>query len=77
MKKIAVAVMIILFISSHFETAQPSAADCLDACTTACVQKDQRLMQRCDRKCQIKCDPDSYSVKNGRAALQLENENLP
>ncbi|KAJ0080936.1 hypothetical protein Patl1_11980 [Pistacia atlantica] len=66
MKKIIVVVMIIVFIFSHFETVQPSAADCYDACSTACVQKDSRLMQRCDRKCQIKCDPDSSTVKTGR-----------
>ncbi|KAL5854913.1 hypothetical protein ACOSQ4_004715 [Xanthoceras sorbifolium] len=41
------------------EIVDSSAADCNDACSTACVQPDSRLMQRCDRKCQIKCDPAS------------------
>ncbi|PON83898.1 hypothetical protein TorRG33x02_203380 [Trema orientale] len=41
------------------ERVAADAADCYDACSTACVQPNTRLMQRCDRKCQIKCGPDS------------------
>ncbi|KAK4271107.1 hypothetical protein QN277_019847 [Acacia crassicarpa] len=65
MKKMIVAVMILIVIcSNHIDTAESSAADCLDACQTACVQKDTRVMQRCERKCQIKCGPDSASQEN-------------
>ncbi|KAE9595095.1 hypothetical protein Lal_00041291 [Lupinus albus] len=60
MKKIGVAIIMLLFvICSQMETVNSDASDCLDACSTACVQRDTRLMQRCDRKCQIKCGPDS------------------
>ncbi len=59
MKKIVVAVMLLFLIFSQMESVEPSAADCYDACSTACVQRDTRLMQRCDRKCQIRCGPDS------------------
>ncbi|CAK7339008.1 unnamed protein product [Dovyalis caffra] len=58
MKKIIVAVLIVSMILSHFESVESGPGDCLDACQTACVQPNTRLMQRCDRKCQIRCDPD-------------------
>lgn len=56
----AMAVVLILcLMASQLEGIQCSAADCYDACSTACVQANTRLMQRCERKCQIRCDPAS------------------
>ncbi|KAG4945364.1 hypothetical protein JHK82_041422 [Glycine max] len=58
MKKMVVAMMLIfLLISTQMESVEPDAADCLDGCTTACVQSDSRLQARCDRKCSIRCGP--------------------
>ncbi|PON76079.1 thionin-like protein [Parasponia andersonii] len=58
-KKTIVAAMILFLVFSYRERVAAHAADCYDACSTACVQSNTRLMQRCDRKCQIKCGPDS------------------
>ncbi|GKV24207.1 hypothetical protein SLEP1_g33845 [Rubroshorea leprosula] len=58
MKIIATVLIFCVVISSHFASVEPQI-DCYDACSTACVQPNTRLMQRCDRKCQIKCGPDS------------------
>ncbi|XP_038683563.1 uncharacterized protein LOC119983895 [Tripterygium wilfordii] len=58
MKKVMVAVLIVCTISSNLETAEASVYDCMDACTTACVQPNTRLMQRCERKCDIRCNQD-------------------
>ncbi|KAJ6761115.1 PLANT THIONIN FAMILY PROTEIN [Salix purpurea] len=59
MKKILVAVFIVSMIASHFENVASDASDCLDACTTGCVQRNTRLMQRCEIKCGIRCGPNS------------------
>ncbi|KAK9278462.1 hypothetical protein L1049_028027 [Liquidambar formosana] len=57
MKKIAVIVLVLCVLSSHMECVEPSVFDCMDACSTGCVQSNTRLMQRCEGKCRIKCDP--------------------
>ncbi|KAJ4726117.1 Thionin-like protein [Melia azedarach] len=72
MKNIIVGLMIVVVMLSHMEKVEPSAADCYDACSTACVQPNKififtntaRLMQRCDRKCQIRCQPASQVEGN-------------
>lgn len=38
MKKIIVAVLVLCVVASQMESVEPSAADCIDACTTGCVQ---------------------------------------
>lgn len=40
MKKIIVAVLVLCVVASQMESVEPSAADCIDACTTGCVQPD-------------------------------------
>ncbi|KAK7328226.1 hypothetical protein VNO77_22328 [Canavalia gladiata] len=59
MKNVVAAMMLLLLISSQMVCVQPAADDCIDACSTGCVQRDSRLTARCDRKCIIKCGPDS------------------
>ncbi|KAG2396309.1 uncharacterized protein HKW66_Vig0063150 [Vigna angularis] len=40
MKKMMAATMLFLLIASQMESVVPDAADCLDGCSTACVQRD-------------------------------------
>lgn len=37
-KMIVAAALLLCLISSQIQTAEPSAADCYDACSTGCVQ---------------------------------------
>ncbi|KAG4393350.1 hypothetical protein AAZX31_03G058100 [Glycine max] len=39
------------------ESLEPDVADCLDGCTTGCVQNDSRLQARCEGKCSIRYGP--------------------
>ncbi|PIN03497.1 hypothetical protein CDL12_23978 [Handroanthus impetiginosus] len=57
-KMVVMMSMILLIISANMDGVKADAFDCYDACSTACVNPDTRLMARCDRKCQIKCGPD-------------------
>ncbi|KAG5000573.1 hypothetical protein JHK87_021645 [Glycine soja] len=59
MKNMVAAMMLFLLISTQMKSVEPDAADCLDGCSTACVQSDSRLQARCERKCSIRCGPDS------------------
>ncbi|KAK7302474.1 hypothetical protein RJT34_13364 [Clitoria ternatea] len=59
MKMVVAGMMVLLVISSQMDSVESDASDCLDACSTACVQRDARLQARCDRKCTIRCGPDS------------------
>ncbi|KAE8650509.1 hypothetical protein Csa_010751 [Cucumis sativus] len=62
MERSAVAILCLLLLSAVV-TVSADAADCIDGCFTACVQKDSRAMQRCERKCTIKCGPgESNSI---------------
>ncbi|KAG6600340.1 hypothetical protein SDJN02_05035, partial [Cucurbita argyrosperma subsp. argyrosperma] len=54
-----VAILCFILLSAAATTVSADAADCIDGCFTACVQKDTRLMQRCEGKCRIKCGPDT------------------
>ncbi|BAT86815.1 hypothetical protein LR48_Vigan09g268400 [Vigna angularis] len=63
MKKMMAATMLFLLIASQMESVVPDAADCLDGCSTACVQRDSRLTQRCERKCSIRCGPGNNHHK--------------
>ncbi|CAH1450591.1 unnamed protein product [Lactuca virosa] len=55
----AVALVVLLIMSSNDITqVESQGIDCLDSCSTGCVNRDTRLMQRCERKCQIRCSPD-------------------
>ncbi|KAI3752797.1 hypothetical protein L2E82_24834 [Cichorium intybus] len=69
----AVALVVLLIMSSNGLTlVESQGVDCLDSCSTGCVNRDNslnytyqfaqifsaRLMQRCERKCQIRCSPD-------------------
>ncbi|KDP44629.1 hypothetical protein JCGZ_22048 [Jatropha curcas] len=63
-KKVAAVLMIVCLIFGGLESVEPSAADCLDACTTACVNPNERLRQRCEIKCRIKCDSGNFSLCN-------------
>ncbi|XP_058087849.1 uncharacterized protein LOC131234877 [Magnolia sinica] len=69
-EKVAV-VLLLFFLASQMGRGEASAADCNDACSTACVQKDTRLMARCELKCQIKCEPGRglYFRHSGRRYL--------
>ncbi|TKY71296.1 hypothetical protein E2542_SST00026 [Spatholobus suberectus] len=40
MKKMVAAMMLLLLISTQMESVKPDAADCIDGCTTGCVQRD-------------------------------------
>ncbi|KAH1237622.1 hypothetical protein GmHk_08G022518 [Glycine max] len=40
MKKMVAAMMLFLLISTQMKSVEPDAADCLDGCSTACVQSD-------------------------------------
>lgn len=42
MQKIAVAMMLLFLVFSQMDSVEPSAADCLDACSTGCVQRDSK-----------------------------------
>ncbi|KAJ8620762.1 hypothetical protein MRB53_029291 [Persea americana] len=68
MKKTAVFVLLVLFISS-FEMegtqAVDVAFDCYDKCTKDCLGGDASRMDVCDRKCDITCDP-GYAGQAGR-----------
>lgn len=44
MKKTVVAVMLLFLISSQMESVEPDASDCMDACSTACVQRDSSVI---------------------------------
>ncbi|KAK9096031.1 hypothetical protein Sjap_021528 [Stephania japonica] len=61
MKKIALLLVVVLYLvsSETLLVVAPGPGDCLDACSTACVQyfRDPRRMARCDRKCSIRCGP--------------------
>ncbi|KHN13175.1 hypothetical protein glysoja_047210 [Glycine soja] len=43
----------------QMESLEPDVADCLDGCTTGCVQNDSRLQARCEGKCSIRYGPRS------------------
>ncbi|KAL0548952.1 hypothetical protein IC582_013430 [Cucumis melo] len=61
----AAAILCLLLLSAEaVVTVSADAADCIDACFTACVQKDTRVMQRCEGKCRIKCGPDNKVDEN-------------
>ncbi|XP_016901882.1 uncharacterized protein LOC103496144 isoform X1 [Cucumis melo] len=70
----AAAILCLLLLSAEaVVTVSADAADCIDACFTACVQKDNgwvgccgaaRVMQRCEGKCRIKCGPDNKVDEN-------------
>ncbi|XXG52915.1 hypothetical protein AAC387_Pa03g1112 [Persea americana] len=64
-EKMAAALLLLLLLSCQMEMVEPGPADCYDACSTGCVQRDARLMARCDRKCQIKCGPDGNVAGRG------------
>ncbi|KAL4191684.1 hypothetical protein AMTRI_Chr07g81780 [Amborella trichopoda] len=62
MKKVEVfflVALVILSVQTMGRADEPIW--CYDACTTACVQKNQRLQARCERKCEIKCGPANGS----------------
>ncbi|KAI6678647.1 hypothetical protein NL676_039443 [Syzygium grande] len=69
------AALILTAIFSRMDVAvESAAADCYDACSTACVQPDARLMARCDRKCQIKCEPGLSKVGEMSAEIVPFNQ---
>ncbi|KAL1544394.1 hypothetical protein AAHA92_21252 [Salvia divinorum] len=56
-KKVAILSVIFLILSANMVAVNSDAADCNDACTTACVNQDPRLSARCNIKCGIRCSP--------------------
>nr|KYP63130.1 Tubby-like F-box protein 8 [Cajanus cajan] len=69
MKKMVAAIMLLLVISSQMESVEPDATDCIDGCTTACVQRDSRLQARCEGKCKIKCGPGNQPSPGPRDGI--------
>ncbi|CAK9318081.1 unnamed protein product [Citrullus colocynthis] len=63
-KPAAAPILCFLLLSAAAVAVSADAADCIDGCFTACVQKDTRLMQRCEGKCRIKCGPDNEVDEN-------------
>ena len=60
---VAGVLVCVVLSSSHLESvAAQGSADCIGACTTGCVNRDQRLAARCNRKCSIKCDPAAMAM---------------
>ncbi|GMG98366.1 hypothetical protein Nepgr_000206 [Nepenthes gracilis] len=55
-------VILLCVLSLHIDTAEAIEYDCYDACTTACVSLDPRVVARCDRKCSIKCGPPASAT---------------
>ncbi|CAA0831050.1 Unknown protein [Striga hermonthica] len=53
-KMVLVLSMIMLIISGNSAGVTLGPGDCLDGCSTACVNSNTRLMARCERKCQIR-----------------------
>ncbi|CAN0887625.1 hypothetical protein LINGRAHAP2_LOCUS15639 [Linum grandiflorum] len=52
----------LLALSCSIDTVEADASDCNDACTTACVQPNDRLRARCEIKCGIRCSPGAAAA---------------
>ncbi|KAK9167609.1 hypothetical protein Scep_002800 [Stephania cephalantha] len=66
-KSVAVSLLVVVLYLVSSETLLVAVAgpeDCMDACSTACVQylRDSRRMARCERKCSIRCGPGEHSI---------------
>ncbi|KAL7082429.1 hypothetical protein ACP275_14G098000 [Erythranthe tilingii] len=57
-KMVILLAVVLLILSANIDGVKSDAFDCYDACSTACVNPNTRVMARCDRKCQIRCSPE-------------------
>ncbi|CAN0881456.1 hypothetical protein LINGRAHAP2_LOCUS14246 [Linum grandiflorum] len=76
LKKLTVVMFLIslLALSCSIDTVEADASDCNDACTTACVQPNTRLMRRCEIKCGIRCSPGAAAAAFSSAEVDDHNE---
>ncbi|WMV12530.1 hypothetical protein MTR67_005915 [Solanum verrucosum] len=54
----AMAIVLMILLSSNTVRVAAQGVDCYDSCNTACVGLPSREYQRCDEKCRIRCGPD-------------------
>ncbi|KAH0727166.1 hypothetical protein KY284_003031 [Solanum tuberosum] len=54
----AMAIVLMILLSSNTVGVAAQGVDCYDSCNTACVGLPSREYQRCDEKCRIRCGPD-------------------